>query len=103
MTGSRLALVADDPRMGGSIQAHLAKACGQEVILWTPGTARTHIVRDEEGLLVLAAGTSTEAEQVLRLVQEICLQKLPLLLLLVETGEVARERSLARLDPQLIA
>jgi DNA-binding NtrC family response regulator len=84
MTGNRLALVADDPRLAGAIQAHLKKALGQAVFLCSLETIHLHLNRDSEGLLLLAAAAPAESERIYRLVQEIYLQKLPPIIMIVE-------------------
>src|SRR5437868_5557318 len=99
MTPSRLALVADDARLAGTLQTHLQRAFGQAFVHWGLEAVRGHITRESDGLLLLAASSPVESERVLRLVQEIYLQKLPPVLLLVEVGTPAPGRGLARLDP----
>jgi DNA-binding NtrC family response regulator len=99
MTGSRLALVADDQRLISSVQAHLQKALGQAAFHCGLDAIRGHIARDTDGLLVFAPATTSEAEQVIRLVQEIYLQKLPAILLTVEGEEAARHKGLPMLGP----
>jgi DNA-binding NtrC family response regulator len=84
MTASRLALVAEDQRLTSTIQAHLHKAFGQGVFQCSFSAIRGHIARDTDGLLLLATTSPAESDQVLRLVQEIYLQKLPVVLMIVE-------------------
>jgi hypothetical protein len=71
MNGSRLVLVADDQRLAGTIQAHLKKGLGQSAFQCDLDSIRNHITRDTDGLVLLATNSATEAEKVLRLVQEI--------------------------------
>ncbi len=99
MTASRLALVSDDARLASMIQSHLQRAFGQPAAQYGLETVRGHISRDSDGLLLLAASSPVESERVLRLVQEIYLQKLPPLLILIEAGTPAPGRGLASLDP----
>jgi DNA-binding NtrC family response regulator len=89
MTGNRLALVSDDPRLAGAIQAHLKKALGQAVFHCTLDAIHNHLGRDSEGLLLLAAAAPAEAERIYRLVQEIYLQKLPPIIMIVEDEALA--------------
>src|SRR5262245_6237938 len=98
MSVSRLALVADDQRLASQIQVQLKKAFGQEVCHWGLEVARGHLSRDR-GLLLLVAGSPVESERVLRLVQEIYLEKLPLVLLVVEAGTPGPGRGLSSIDP----
>jgi DNA-binding NtrC family response regulator len=98
MSGNRLALVADDPRLAGAIQNHLKKALGQTVFHCTVEAIGQHLGRDSDGLLLLAAAAPAESERILRLVQEIYLQKLPPIVMIVEDeGLVAPD--LAPLEP----
>jgi DNA-binding NtrC family response regulator len=99
MSGSRLALVADDPRLAGAIQTHLKKALGQCVFLCKYEAIRQHLGADTDGLLLLAAASGAEAEQVLRLVQEIYLQKLPPILVILEGEATEDHKDLRCLDP----
>src|SRR5262245_9770278 len=99
MTVSRLALVADDPRLASAIQTHLLRSFGREVRPHGLDAVRGHITRESDGILLLAAATPVESERVLRLVQEIYLQKLPPVLMIVEAGTPAPGRGLAGLDP----
>lgn len=89
MTGSRLALVADDARLAGAIQAHLKKTLGQSVFLCGLDTIHQHLGRDSDGLVLLAAAAPQEAERICRLVQEVYLQKLPPIIMIVEEASAA--------------
>src|SRR5262249_34002279 len=86
MSGNRLALVAEDQRWASAIQAHLRQTLGQPPLVCRFDTIRDHLGRDTDGLLLLAAVTPDDGEAVLRLVQEIYLQKLPPIILLIEVG-----------------
>jgi DNA-binding NtrC family response regulator len=99
MTASRLALVIDDARLASTIQGHLQRAFGQAVAQHGLEAVRAQVTRDSDGLLLLAASSPVESERVLRLVQEIYLQKLPPLLILIEAGAPGPGRGLAGLDP----
>jgi DNA-binding NtrC family response regulator len=99
MTASRLALVADDPRLASTIQTHLQRAFGRPVPHQGLDAVRARVTRDSDGLLLLAASSPVESERVLRLVQEIYLQKLPPVLILIEAGTPAPGRGLTGLDP----
>jgi DNA-binding NtrC family response regulator len=99
MTVSRLALVADDQRLASTIHTHLHKALGRPVGQHAMEAIRAHLTRDSEGLLLLLAASPVEAERVLRLVQEIYIQKLPPVLILLEAGAAGPGRGLASLDP----
>jgi transcriptional regulator with PAS, ATPase and Fis domain len=87
MPGSRLALVAEDQRFATLIQAHLKKTLGQSAFLCKYEAIRDYLRHDSDGLVLLAATSAADAEQILRLVQEIYLQKLPAVLLVIETTD----------------
>ena len=77
MTGSRVALVAEDQRITGLIQGALKKALNPSIVTCKYDAIRTHLGRDTDGVLLLAASSPAEAEAAYRLLQEICVQKLP--------------------------
>src|SRR5437016_9809018 len=77
MSGSRLALVADDPRLANAIGAHLKKTLGQMAYVCPFASIREHLGPDTDGVLVLAATASADAKLIVRLVQEVNLQKWP--------------------------
>ncbi|MFO0878556.1 MAG: sigma 54-interacting transcriptional regulator [Gemmataceae bacterium] len=99
MTAGRLMLVADEPRLAGQIQIALKRQFGAEAQLLGLDAVRSHLTREDEVVLLLAAASPVESERILRLVQEIHLQKLSARLLLLEAGTPSPGRSLARLDP----
>ncbi len=101
MTASRLALVADDTRLAGQIQASLERAFGRRAAQTSLDAVRGRLTADDRVVLLLAAATPVESERVLRLVQEICLRRLPAVLFVVEAGTPAPGRGLAALDPYL--
>jgi DNA-binding NtrC family response regulator len=99
MTASRVALVADDQRLASTIQAHLQRAFGRPVGQHGWEAIRTQVTRDSDGLLLLLASSPVESERMLRLVQEIYIQKLPPVLILIEAGAAGPGRGLASLGP----
>jgi DNA-binding NtrC family response regulator len=94
MTASRLALVSDDQRLASAVQAHLTRAFGQPVFQTTLDGIRGHLVRDTEGLFLLAV--AGEAEPVVRMVQEVYLQQLAPVVVVAEERAAG---ALARIDP----
>ena len=99
MNGSRLALVADDPRLASAIQAHLKKTLGQSVFHCTLASIHHYLSRDSEGLLLLATASAAQSEQVMHLVQEVYLQKLPPIIMIVEGAEAVEGPDLDCLEP----
>src|SRR5438046_286607 len=95
MSGSRLALVADDLRLANTIGAHLRKQLGQPALLCKYSSIREQLGPDTDGLLVLAAASAADAKQALRLVQEISLQRWPPVILVVAGEEATRSKDLA--------
>jgi transcriptional regulator with PAS, ATPase and Fis domain len=100
MAGSRLALVAEDRALADAIQAQLRKHVGQPAFHCGYEAIRDHLARDTDGLLLVAAATPADCQPVCWLVQDICLQKLPPVLLLLHTAQVPGEQ-LAHLDPYI--
>ncbi len=90
MSNSRVALVSDDPTLAGSIQSHLKKNLGQRVFQCDYNSIRSHLSQETDGLLLLAAASSTEAESILQLVREIYIRKLPPIIMIVSGEEVGR-------------
>jgi transcriptional regulator with PAS, ATPase and Fis domain len=101
MSGSRLALVADDQRLANAIQSYLKRTLGQPAFACDPSAISHHLHLDTDALLLIAVASGSEPERVVRLVQEISLQKLPPVVLIVE--EVAAAViPLDRLEPYLV-
>ncbi|HEY7309980.1 MAG TPA: sigma 54-interacting transcriptional regulator, partial [Gemmataceae bacterium] len=89
MSSNRVALVSDDQRLACSIQAHLKKAVGQEVFQCSFDSIRTHVSQQTDGLLLLATASLDESEQILHLVREIYIRKLPPIVMIVASEETA--------------
>jgi DNA-binding NtrC family response regulator len=96
MSGSRFALVADDPRLAQAVQAYLRRAVGQSASVCSYDAVRDRLDPAADGLLVLAVSSPAEAEQAQRLVQHIALQQLPAKVVVVHDG--APEPGLASLN-----
>jgi DNA-binding NtrC family response regulator len=101
MSAGRLALVADEPRFAGAVQAHLHEVLGYPVRRRTYDSIRSALGSDSDGLLLLGIATAVEAEQAVRLVQEVCLRKLPPVLLTLEAEPPASKDPLTVLEPYL--
>lgn len=90
MSGSRIALVADDQRLAQVVQSHLKK---HEIPPLSPAkydAISAHLGRETDGLLVLLVANEADCQQSVRLVQEICLQKFPITTVLItEEGLLA--------------
>src|SRR4051812_18814895 len=99
MTGSRLALVAEDQRLATTIQSYLKKTLGYNVLLCSTETIRNCLGRETDGLLMLAASSPAESEQVLRLVQEMYLQKLPPIIVILDVEQFPGPIDTSALDP----
>src|ERR1700677_4998776 len=84
MPCSRLALVTEDRSFADSIQAHLRKHLGQPAFQCAFETIREHLARNTDGLVVIAVGSPADCKAACWLVQDICLQKLPPVLLLLQ-------------------
>ncbi|MGH9676616.1 MAG: sigma 54-interacting transcriptional regulator, partial [Candidatus Acidiferrum sp.] len=101
MTGSRLALAADDLRLAGAVQSHLKKTLGQPVFQSSLDGIQEHLDHHSDGLLLLAVASTSEAERVYRLVQEIYLQKLPPIIMIVEDAAHVAGPDLDALEPYI--
>src|SRR5687768_13647022 len=97
MTGSRVALVADDQDLARAIQHHLEKDANP--LVFSCSFARIHDFLDghADGLLLIAAAHNLEAASAVRLVQDISLQKLPPVVVLLDSTPVENPQ-LAGLD-----
>jgi transcriptional regulator with PAS, ATPase and Fis domain len=86
--------------LASAIQTYLQKNLHQQAFLCKFDTIRNHIGRETDGLLLVASANPAEAEQTLRLVQDIYIQKFPPVIILIE-GETLppRTKELTRLDP----
>ncbi len=98
MAGGRLALVAEDRQMADSIQAQLRKHLGHDAFQCAFDAICDHMARDTDGLVMIAAGPVADCQPISRLVQDICLQKLPPALILLTSENVPGEM-LAHLEP----
>src|SRR5262249_60114188 len=98
MSPSRIALVADDQRLASAIHTHLKKAVGHPVFICKYDAIRPHLHREADGILLLSVASAQDAEQSLRLFQEICIQKLPPVVLLLSADGLKQDRELAHLD-----
>jgi len=89
MNGNRVALVAEQQRFAEEIQGHLRKSMGQNAFHCRMDAVRNHLGPQTDGLLILAASSRSEAEEVAKLVHEIALQKFPPVLLIAQNDEAA--------------
>jgi len=100
MSGSRLALVAQDRELACAVQAHLRRELGQEAFRCDFSTIRAHLAADTDGLLLLAASGPADINPISRLIQDIALQKLPPTVVVIE-AEHAEPGALAGLTPYI--
>ena len=84
MAGSRVALVAENSSLAENLQGFLSQAQGRPVPLAGFDTIRQILGFDTDGLLVAAVDRAEEVEIVKQLVQDICLQKLPAHVVILE-------------------
>ncbi len=98
MNGPPLALIAADQRLAGGLLAHFEKTLG--LVLWQCSIEgiRRYPAPEADGLYLLASGSPADSDQLRRTVQEIYLQKLPIVCLVVETEAARAGRDLGRLD-----
>lgn len=94
LTGSRVALVATDRQLAGSIQSHLSASVGQPAFECTFENVRDYLGPDTDGWLLVAVASAADGIATINLVQDICLQKLPPVVVVVE-GSYTDDRSVA--------
>src|SRR5262245_65015120 len=99
MSGSRVALVAEDLRFAAIVGAHLEATLGHTPLLCRFDVVRDHLDRGTNGPLLLAAVRPGDGDAVVRLVQEIYLQKLPPVIALVEAGSAPDHAEFTSLEP----
>jgi len=98
MSGNRLALVADDPRLANAIGTYLKKSLGLTPYGCKFAAIREILGPDTDGVLVLVAGSPTDIKTVVRLVREISLQKWPPVILVVAADGAAHSKELSALS-----
>src|SRR4051794_7768215 len=95
--GSCVALVCDDRDLIEQVQAHLRRQLGWAAFECSLENVRDHLTRDSDGLLVLGVAATGDQGATRRLVQEISLQKLPVMLVVLDARK--DESRLTFLDP----
>jgi DNA-binding NtrC family response regulator len=85
MSSSRLALVAVDQNLAQSIQAHLQESLGQPAFQCTFESIQGHLGPKTGGVLILALGSTGDAQLATRLVQVIRIQQWPCRIILLES------------------
>jgi two-component system response regulator HydG len=98
MSGSRLALVADDPRLANSIATHLKKSLGLLAFNAKFATVRDVLGPDMDAVVILAAASPADVKLVVRLVREISLQKWPPIVFVVGADLAANSKELTALN-----
>jgi DNA-binding NtrC family response regulator len=102
MSGSRVALGADDRSLAAAIQVQLRKHLDQEPLHCDFEGIRAHLAGDTDGLLLLAAAAPADTGPITRLVQDIALRRLPPVVVLLEAPATAGAAP-AGLNPYLAA
>jgi two-component system, NtrC family, response regulator HydG len=93
----RLALVAEDAVLVQRVQETLRAQLGQPAFCCPFGQIREHLTRETNGLLLIAVASAAERAEARHLVQDICLQKLPPIVVILD----ALGTDLADLDPYI--
>lgn len=102
MAGSRIALVASDRQLLGSIQNHLHTHVGQAAFECTFDSIREYLAPDSDGWLVVAVASAADGIATINLVQDIGLQKLPPVVVVVEGSHaIDTSVSLTALGPYI--
>lgn len=100
MSSSRMALVVDDRKVAEAVQEYLRQQVGQSAFLCSFEAIGNYLARDTDGPLLLLCASAADTDGTYRLVQDICLQKLPPLIVLLEV-EPDRPSRLRGLDPYI--
>jgi DNA-binding NtrC family response regulator len=95
--GGCVALVGDDRELTEQVQAHLKRHLGWLAFQCSFAEVRDHLTRESDGLLLLGVTTDPELGETRRLVQDVSLQKLPVMVVLLDAH--GAESRLAGLDP----
>ncbi len=86
MAGSRVALVADDQNLVRSVTAHLEKHLSLPIYACSFARINEYLDAQANGLLLLSAANEVEVAARVRLVQDVCLQKLLPTVVLLDAG-----------------
>src|SRR5215204_4339262 len=86
MTASRVALVTEDAAPVRPLADFLEKSLAQAPQLHSYASIREILDRDADGLLVLLRLSPNDTEAARHLIQHICLQKLPPVVVLLDFG-----------------
>jgi transcriptional regulator with PAS, ATPase and Fis domain len=92
-----VALVCDDRELIDQVQSYLRRQLGWAAFESSYATVRDQLTRDSDGLLLLGVARSADQAETRRLVQEISLQKLPVMVVLLDARH--DESRLTLLDP----
>jgi two-component system response regulator HydG len=98
MSGSHLALVADDSRLARALETHCHKSLGQMALVCGFDSIRQYLGPDNHGVLVLAAASPDDAKPIVRLVQECFLLKWPVTPFVVAATAAGQAEDWDRLD-----
>ena len=97
MASPRVVLVADDPALTHAVQRHLRESVGQAALTASYSGIADKLTCDSDGLLLLGVSNLTEQAQARQLVQQLVLQKWPVLIVLLDSlGPLSRLASLDR-------
>jgi DNA-binding NtrC family response regulator len=87
MAVCRVALVANDPQLAKRIQESLHRQTGNAAYYAGFDEIRSHLAADSDGLLLVAVASADDARVARQLVQEIVLQKRPLVVALIDARD----------------
>jgi transcriptional regulator with PAS, ATPase and Fis domain len=90
MQGSRLILGANDEHLCTAIQSCLQETLAEPIFTCRLDFLRDRLGQPAGGLVLLAASAAADVDEIRRLVQETCLQNLPVRIVLIETDSLAR-------------
>ena len=95
--GNCVALVCDDQHLTQQVQAHLKRQLGWPAFECSFETVRDHLTAENDGLMLVGVARSPDQAETRRLVQDVSLQKLPVMVVLLDAK--GGDSQLADLDP----
>src|ERR1700734_2744584 len=97
MTSPRVILVADDPAFSQAVQVQLGEHAGQIVFAGSYANLPELLTSDSDGLLLLAVTNAAELTAARMLVQQLVLQKWPVVVVFLDAlGSASRLSNLDR-------
>jgi DNA-binding NtrC family response regulator len=92
-------LASDDAGLASAVESYLRNTLGQTPRVCTFTSLRAHLGPEADGLLVATAASAADAKQIIRLVQDIVLQKWPPIIVVLAGRRAVQTGGLVGLEP----